>query len=119
MSRISEMAKELGRALGRTDEYKALKQAMDAVEEDREVVELRNRIQDLERQIESSLRAGQQPGEEITKEYEKVAGELQAKPGYQRLVSAQANFDKVVQGVNQTIAEGIKEGGDSPIVMPS
>lgn len=119
MGRLSEMAQQLGREMGRTDEYKALKGAMEQAEEDREVVELRNNLQQLEEQIHASLKAGQQPEEEMAKKYEEVAGQLQAKPAYQKLVAAQSNFDKVVQDVNQTIAQGIKEGGDSPIVTPS
>jgi hypothetical protein len=39
-------------------------------------------------------------------------------PGYQRLVSAQANFDKVLLKVNQTIQAGIAEGAESRIIMP-
>lgn len=119
MGKISQMAQDLGRELGRTDEYKALKHAMDQAEQDREVVELRNKLQTLEEGIHASLKAGQQPDDDTAKEYEEVAGQLQGKPAYQRLVAAQSNFDKVVQEVNQTIAEGIKEGGDSPIVTPS
>lgn len=119
MGNLTQMAQDLGREMGRTDEYKALKRAMDQAEEDREVVELRNKLQELEEEIHASLKAGQQPDEEKAKEYEEVAGQLQSKPAYQQLVAAQSNFDKVVQEVNQTIAQGIKEGGDSPIVTPS
>ena len=49
---INEKALELGNALARTDEYQALKRAMDAADEDRELVELRNRIHALEEKIE-------------------------------------------------------------------
>jgi len=34
------------------------------------------------------------------------------------LVSAQANFEKVILKVNQTIEEGIDKGSESRIVMP-
>jgi hypothetical protein len=50
--------------------------------------------------------------------YEEAVGRLQASATYQRLVSAQANFDKVLFKVNQTIQEGIAEGGESRIIMP-
>ncbi|MBT7125893.1 MAG: hypothetical protein HN899_12085, partial [Gemmatimonadales bacterium] len=39
MASIYEKALELGNALARTDEYQALKRAMDAADEDRELVE--------------------------------------------------------------------------------
>ena len=44
---IDEKARDLGNALARTDEYQALKRAMDAADEDRELVELRNRLEAL------------------------------------------------------------------------
>ena len=50
--------------------------------------------------------------------YEGALERLQVSAGYQRLVSAQANFDKVLYKVNQTIQEGIAEGGESRIILP-
>lgn len=119
MAGIYDMAKELGGALARTDEYQALKRASDAVEEDRELVELRNELRALEERIEASLRAGQQPEEELAKSYEKSAGELQGKPAFQRLVAAQSNFDKVMYKVNETMARGLQEGAQSRIILSS
>jgi hypothetical protein len=34
-------------------------------------------------------------------------------------VAAQSNFDKVVNKVNENIAKGMQEGGESQIIMPS
>ena len=39
--------------------------------------------------------------------------------GYQRLVAAQSNFEKVMYKVNQTVAEGIEQGGESRIIISS
>lgn len=119
MAGLKEMAKDLGRALARTDEYQALKRAISAADDDREIVELRNEIEKLEQKLQGKIQKGQQPDEEKVEEYEELVGELQAKPKYQKLAAAQANFDKVVQKVNQTISEGLQEGADSRIVMPS
>ena len=119
MAGIYEMAKELGGALARTDEYQALKRAMDAVGEDREITELRNRLERLESQIETSLRAGKEPDDEVKQEYGEATQELQALPGYQRLVAAQSNFEKIMYKVNQTVAEGIEEGAQSRIIISS
>lgn len=119
MAGLQEMAKDLGQALARTDEYKALKRAISQADDDREIVELRNKIEALEETLQSKIRQGEQPDEEKVDEYEELVGELQAKPTYQKLAAAQANFDKVVQKVNQTISEGLQEGADSRIVMPS
>lgn len=117
MADIYEMAKELGGALARTDEYQALKRASEAVNEDRELVELQNELQKLEQQIESSLRQGKQPDDEVKEAYEEAASDLQSKPGFQRLISAQSNFEKIMQKVNQTMAKGIQDGAQSRIIL--
>ena len=119
MAGIYEMAKELGGALARTDEYQALKRAMDAMADDREMVEIRNRIEALEGRIESALRAGREPDEELRQEYTEATDALQLLPGYQRLVAAQTNFEKVMYKVNQTVAEGIEQGAQSRFILSS
>lgn len=117
MSSIMEKAKDLGNALARSDEYQALRRAMDAVDEDRELVELRNRIEQLEERLEVAVRSGREPPEELRREYQEVAEELQAKPAFQRVIAAQANFEKVMYRVNETVAEGIEEGARSRIIL--
>lgn len=119
MAGIFDMAKDLGAALARTDEYQALKRAMDAAGEDRELVEIRNRLEKLEGQIEASLRAGKEPDEEVRNEYAEAAEQLQAMASYQRIVAAQSNFEKVMFKVNETVARGIEEGAQSRIIISS
>lgn len=118
MSKITEMAKELGQALGRTDEYRALKQAASGVDDDREMVELKNELEKLEAEMISDLQAGKEPQDASRERYEELARDLQARPGYQRLVAAQTNFDKLLQKVNETISAGVREGGESRIIYP-
>jgi cell fate (sporulation/competence/biofilm development) regulator YlbF (YheA/YmcA/DUF963 family) len=113
------MARDLGGALARTDEYQTLKRAMEAADEDRELVEVRNRIQGLEDRLEAALRAGVEPDEELKTQYGAAADELQSMPGFQRLVSAQTNFEKVMYKVNETVARGIEEGAQSRIIISS
>ena len=119
MAGIYDMARELGGALARTDEYQALKRASEAVDQDRDLVELRNQLRALEERIEASLRTGKQPEEDVAHSYEETAGELQAKPLFQRLVAAQTNFDKVMYKVNETMARGLQEGAQSKIILSS
>jgi len=118
MSKIQEMAMDLGRALGRTDEYQALKRAAQSAEEDRELTRLRESLDTLESGMMSALRMGQEPGEDEKDRYESLARELQSQPEYQRLVSAQANFDKLLQKVNETISRGIQDASQSRIILP-
>jgi len=119
MPGIHEMAKELGGALARTPEYQALKTAMDGADDDRDLVEIRNRIQGLEEQFEVALRAGQEPADDLKETYATAAEELQSMAAFQRLVAAQSNFEKVMYKVNETVAKGIEEGAQSRIIIAS
>ncbi len=118
MSKIEEMAKDLGQALGRTDEYQALKRAAEGIEGERELVQLRNDLERLESEMVAVLRSGNEPDEESRTRYETLAQELQVRPEYQKLVAAQANFDKLLQRVNDTISSGIREGAAGRIILP-
>lgn len=119
MAGIHDMARDLGNALARTDEYQALKRAIEAADDDRDLVELRNTLQGLEQQLEESLRAGQEPDEEFKNSYNAATEELQALAGFQRLVAAQSNFEKIMYKVNDTVAKGIEEGAQSRIIISS
>jgi cell fate (sporulation/competence/biofilm development) regulator YlbF (YheA/YmcA/DUF963 family) len=119
MADIYEMAKDLGRTLARTEEYQTLRRVSEEADGERDLVELRNKLQALEQQIEASFRSGQQPAEEVRSSYEESAAELQSKPAFQRLVAAQTNFEKVMYKVNETMAQGLQEGGQSRIIVSS
>lgn len=119
MAGLTEMAREIGQALGRTDEYKALKRAIGQADDDRELVELKNEVEKLEGEIQSILKTGKRPDEELVEKYEDAVSRLQTNSTYQKVVAAQSNFDKVVNRVNENIAKGIEEGGESRIVIPS
>jgi cell fate (sporulation/competence/biofilm development) regulator YlbF (YheA/YmcA/DUF963 family) len=118
MSRMMEMAKDLGRSLAQTDEYQILKVAVSSTEDDGDMAGLRTELKGLERKIEEALEAGSEPDDELKSSYEDAVRRLQSSSTYQRLVSAQANFDKVLLKVNHTIQEGIADGAESRIIMP-
>ncbi len=117
MREIMEMAEKLGQALARTDEYQALRRAIAASGDDRELSELQTQIQGLEREIQNRFQKGEEPTAEQSEEYENFFSKLQANASYQRLVASQANFDKVVAKVNETIHQGIQKGADSRIIL--
>ncbi len=114
-----EKAREVGRLLGQTDEYKALQRARQRLNDDREAVSSLNRLAELERQIAVSLQSGEEPTDETQREYEAMASQLQSGPVYQGLVAAQSNFDRLLQKVNEQMGEGIEAGSKSSIIMPS
>jgi cell fate (sporulation/competence/biofilm development) regulator YlbF (YheA/YmcA/DUF963 family) len=119
MAGIMDMAKELGGALARTDEYQTLRRAVVAADDDREIAELKSTLEGLEATITAALRAGGEPDEEVARDYEAAVSKLQANSTYQRLVAAQSNFEKVVQKVNDTIQQGLEGGADSRIILSS
>ncbi len=119
MAGLQELAQRLGDALGRTDEYKGLRRAIKAADDDAELVEARNRLLGIEQRISERVRAGEEPGPELAAEYEASVGSLQGLAGYQRLVAAQTNFDKVMARVNESIVKAMDEAGESRIVLPS
>ena len=114
-----EKAKEVGRMLGQTSEYKALQKARQQLNEDRDTVELVNRLAELERDLTATLQRGQEPDEESRAAYEDVFSKLQSGSRYQALVAAQSNFDRVLQKVNEQIGAGMEAGSKSSIIMPS
>ena len=117
MQEIMQMAERLGQALARTEEYQALRRAIDASGDDRELAELQTRIRELEGDLHARLQAGKEPTEEQAEEYETFFSNLQANSSYQRLVAAQTNFDKIVNKVNETIHLGIQKGAESRIIL--
>jgi len=117
MAGIMEQAKTLGNALARTEEYQAVRRARKDADDDREIVELVGILQRLEGTIAADLRAGKDPEKEVAEEYETTVARLQANPTYQRLVAAQANFDKVLRKVDGAIQEGVAEGAESRIIL--
>jgi cell fate (sporulation/competence/biofilm development) regulator YlbF (YheA/YmcA/DUF963 family) len=117
MEEILGMAERLGQSLARTEEYQALKRAIDASGDDRELTELQTQIQALEQSLQTRIQSGEQPTEEETKEYEAYFTQLQSNASYQRLVAGQTNFDKVVTKVNETIHQGIQKGAESRIIL--
>ncbi len=118
MSGWMDMARQLGGAMARTDEYQALHRAVQAADDDRELVELRNAMDRLERRIAEAIQAGQDPDEELRLEYEETFSRLQSNGSYQRLASAQANFEKILVKVNDVITEGMQAGAESRIIIP-
>jgi cell fate (sporulation/competence/biofilm development) regulator YlbF (YheA/YmcA/DUF963 family) len=116
---IVERAQELGRIIGQSDEYKALKQAHELVEQREELHQRMNKLHALADTLERSDEQGVEPSPEQVTEYTDLLSVIQADPHYQGVVVAQANFDKLMMKVNEQILEGIKKGSVSAIITLS
>jgi cell fate (sporulation/competence/biofilm development) regulator YlbF (YheA/YmcA/DUF963 family) len=113
---ITERAKDLGRLLGQSEEYQALKRANERLGEEPELRGQLERLRTLQLQIAEGLDRGTEPTAEQQGEVDQLVGRIQAHPGYQGMVAAQANFDKLMMKVNDWILEGIRSGAQSRII---
>lgn len=118
MDSIQERAREVGRLIAQTEEYRALKRANERLSDDRDAVSTINRLSELEGELTSLLRAGRQPEEEQQREYEGLVESLQQMTVYQGVVAAQSNFDRLMERINEEIAQGIQAGDQSRIILP-
>ncbi|NUO94682.1 MAG: YlbF family regulator [Gemmatimonadaceae bacterium] len=113
---IEDKAKELGRLIGQSPEYQAVKRANDALSQDAGAVALLRQMEQLRINAQQMLQRGERPTEEMEKQLDGLLGQVQGQSVYQRLVAAQENFDKVMGKVNDWIVDGIERGAASPII---
>ena len=116
---IEDKAKDLGRLIGQSPEYQALKRANDGLGEDKETIGLLQQMEQLRVDAQRMLQRGERPTEEMERTLDGLLAQVQSKSTYQRLVAAQENFDKVMSRVNDWILEGIERGSASPIITLS
>ena len=113
---LEDKAKELGRLIGQSTEYQALKRSSDALNEDREAVALLQQMEKLRGEAQQVIQRGENPSEEMELQLDQLLEKIQTQPTYQRAVTSQENFDKLMLRVNQWIMDGMKKGAASPII---
>jgi cell fate (sporulation/competence/biofilm development) regulator YlbF (YheA/YmcA/DUF963 family) len=113
---IEDKAKELGRLIGQSNEYKAVKRASDTLNADADTVALLQKMETLRVNAQRMIQRGERPTEEMERELDTLLNEVQGRVSYQQLLVAQENFDKVMGKANDWILEGIEKGAASPII---
>jgi cell fate (sporulation/competence/biofilm development) regulator YlbF (YheA/YmcA/DUF963 family) len=113
---LEEKAKDLGRLIGQSSEYQTLKRSSEALNDDREAVTLLQQMEKLRGEAQQLIQSGENPTPEMEQELDTMLEKIQTQPAYQRAVSAQENFDKLMLRVNQWIMDGMKKGAASPII---
>ncbi len=113
---LEEKARDVGRLIGQSEEYKAVKRSSEALSADVESSRMLRRMEEIRQQAQQMIERGEQPGEEMEQELDQLLELVQVNASYQRAVVSQDNFDKLMLRVNQWIAEGIKTGAASPII---
>lgn len=114
-----EKARELGRLIGQSKEYQELKRANDTLGQDPDAVKLLKSMESLRAEAQKMIERGERPTPEMEQQLDELLGKVQTQASYQRLISAQENFDKLMSRVNEWILEGIEKGAASPIIMLS
>jgi cell fate (sporulation/competence/biofilm development) regulator YlbF (YheA/YmcA/DUF963 family) len=113
---IEQRAKDLGRMIGQSPEYQAVKRANDALGQDVAAVALLKQMEQLRIDAQQMIQRGERPTEQMEKDLDALLGQVQSQTAYQRLVSAQENFDKLMARVNDWIVDGIEKGATSSII---
>jgi cell fate (sporulation/competence/biofilm development) regulator YlbF (YheA/YmcA/DUF963 family) len=113
---LEDKAREVGRFIGQSEEYKAVKRSSDALTADPEAATALRRMEEIRTAAQAMIDRGEQPGAAMEQELDQLLEKVQVNPAYQRAIVAQDNFDKLMLRVNQWIAEGIKAGAASPII---
>jgi cell fate (sporulation/competence/biofilm development) regulator YlbF (YheA/YmcA/DUF963 family) len=113
---IESKAKDLGRLIGQSPEYQAVKRANDALGQDSAAVALLKQMEQLRIDAQQMIQRGERPTEQMEKDLDTLLGQVQSQAAYQRLVSAQENFDKLMSRVNDWIVDGIEKGATSSII---
>jgi len=113
---IWDKAQELGRHIGQSSEYQALRRAESSLREDKETVTKLDQIQTLARQVDQAIAQGQMPDQATAEAYENAVRDLETSTVGQTYVVARSNFEKLMARVNQQISEGMEKGAASSII---
>lgn len=116
---IFEKAEDLGRVISQMPEYAYLQAAHREIGDDREATETLNRLREIQESLLGAIQRGEQPSPEQEEEYAKLQELIQQSTRYQALISAQSNFDKLMEKIHHSIGKGIKKGEESRIIIPS
>ena len=116
---LEEKAKELGRIIGQSPEYQAVKKSSEVLNSAREAVSVLQEMEKIRQDAQRMIQRGEQPTAEMEQTLDDLLMKVQGNPVYQRAIAAQENFDKVMYQVNNWIMDGMKKGATSSIITLS
>ena len=116
---LEEKAKELGRQIGQSPEYQAVKKSSEALNSDREAVTVLQEMEKIRQDAQRMIQRGEQPTADMEQKLDDLLTKVQSNPAYQRAIAAQENFDKIMYQVNNWIMDGMKKGATSSIITLS
>lgn len=104
---VVDKAKELGKEIRKTAEYKELERATENVKSDTDANQMIQDIQKLQQQIQFAQQSGVQPSEEQMNQFNDLKEQMDSNLTIQAYARAQNSFGEFMQSVNQAIGEGI------------
>ncbi len=114
---LEDKAKDLGRTIGQSEEYKSVKRSSEALNGDREATVVLRQMEKIRTDAQAMIDRGEEPTPEMEQQLDELLQQVQVNSTYQRAISAQDNFDKLMLRVNQWIADGIRSGATSSIIL--
>ncbi len=115
--RIFERAVEVGRLVSQTAEFRHLKAAHKEISADADATGRMDEMRKLQTEIMGYLEKAEEPPEDLRLQLEELSENMQTSSRYQAVISAQANFDKLMGKVQESIGSGIRAGEESRIVI--
>ena len=113
---LEDKAKELGRLIGQSGEYQAVRKANEALNNDRDALTVLRQMEQIRSDAHRMIERGEHPTAEMEQQLDEMLSRVQANPVYQNLLVAQENFDKVMARVNEWILDGMQKGAASSII---
>ncbi len=114
---LEEKAKDLGRTIGQSSEYKAVKRSSEGLNADHAATAILRQMEQIRKDAQALIDKGQEPTPEMEQQLDAYLQQVQTNPAYQSAISAQDNFDKLMLRVNTWIADGIRAGATSKIIL--
>lgn len=108
---VIEKAKELGREIKETDEFKELERANESIKEDQIASKIIEDINDIQQKINFSQNSGVQPSPEQISQFNDLKEKMESNLTIQSFMKAQEQFNEIMQNINSAISEGI--GGEN------
>jgi len=96
-----------------------VKRSSEALNSDREAVIVLQEMEKIRMDAQQMIQRGEQPTQEMEQQLDDLLSKAKTNAVYQRAISAQENFDKVMYQVNNWIMDGMKKGATSSIISLS
>lgn len=109
---VMEKARELGKEIRNTAEYKELERVTGNVKEDADANKMIQDIQELQQQMQFAQQSGVEPSQDQINQFNDLKSKMDSNLTIQAYAKAQNEFSQFMQSVNNAIGEGISPEND-------